>query len=122
MILMNIFDEFIIGNTDVIEWGFDNSHFNQRLLDNGISRKFIEDTVKNQEPLRWENESGSKYAVFFNAPSTKDYKEIKVIFGCEGNKINLVSVIPISKKFKPKKYDDFDKKRNKAYLKRDGRK
>ena len=76
---MNIFDEFIIGNTDVIEWGFDNSHFNQRLLDNGISRKFIEDTVKNQEPLRWENESGSKYAVFFNAPSTKDYKEIKVI-------------------------------------------
>ncbi|WP_276956140.1 hypothetical protein [Methanobrevibacter woesei] len=119
---MNIFDEFIIGNTDDIEWGFDNSHFNQRLLDNGISRKFIEDTVKNQEPLRWENESGSKYAVFFNAPSTKDYKEIKVIFGCEGNKINLVSVIPISKKFKSKKYDDFDKKRNKAYLKRDGRK
>ena len=108
VILMNIFDEFIIGNTDVIEWGFDNSHFNQRLLDNGISRKFIEDTVKNQEPLRWENESGSKYAVFFNAPSTKDYKEIKVIFGCEGNKINLVSVIPISKKFKSKKYGDFD--------------
>lgn len=119
---MNIFDDFLVGNTDLIQWNFENTHFNQRLMDNGISREFIVDTVLNEEPNRWEQENQSKYAVYFNAPPTKDYNEIKVIFGCEGNRINLVSVMPISKKFKSKDYKKLEKQKQKAYAKRNRKK
>lgn len=119
---MNIFDEFLVGNTENIEWGFGNTHFNKRLMDNGISIEFIKETVMYEEPLRYEQESQSSYAVFFNAPPSKDYKEIKIIFGCEGSKINLVSVIPITKKFKSEDYKKMEKMKSKAYAKRNKKK
>ena len=92
---MDIFDEYIVGNLSSINWCFENTHFIQRLDDNGISRDYIVDTVLNEEPLRYEPSGNHQYEVIFPAPKTKKYSEIKVVFACDNNTINLVTVMPM---------------------------
>ncbi|MDD5959601.1 MAG: DUF4258 domain-containing protein [Methanobrevibacter wolinii] len=122
---MNAFDRFVIGDTDNIEWCFENRHFNKRLLDNGISREFIVDTVYNEEPINYEHSGKNQYAVIFPAPSTKNYSEIKVIFACNDNKIDLVTIMPHGKTnrqqntYKSDSYKKKEKMINKAKSKRD---
>ena len=123
---MNVFDKFIVGETESIEWCFENKHFNERLTQNGIKREWIVDTVMYDEPLRYERSGNNEYEVIFKAPSNKDYKEIKLIFGCHENTIDLVTIMPNSqtatnsqqKKYKSNKQKDIDKKRLKAISKR----
>ncbi len=93
---MNVFDKFIVGETESIEWCFENKHFNERLTQNGIKKEWIVDTVMYDEPLRYERSGNNEYEVIFKAPSNKDYKEIKLIFGCHENTIDLVTIMPNS--------------------------
>ena len=121
---MDIFDEYIVGNLSSINWSFENTHFIQRLDDNGISRDYIVDTVLNEEPLRYEPSGNHQYEVIFPAPKTKKYSEIKVVFACDNNTINLVTVMPNAttnrqkNTYKSQNYKSLEKKKQKAYSKR----
>ena len=90
---MNVFDKFIMGDTAGIDWCFENTHFINRLQDNGISKQYIMDCVMNEEPVSWERVEGNTYAVVFEAPINKDYKEIRVLMACSGNSIDLVTIM-----------------------------
>ena len=123
---MKVFDKFVVGETESIEWCFDNNHFKERLAENSIKREFIVDTVMYEEPLRYEKSGKDEYEVIFKAPQNKDYKEIKVIFACKGNTIDLVTIMPNSQTatnrqqniYKSNKRKNIDKKCNKAISKR----
>lgn len=121
---MDIFDEYIVRNLSNINWCFENTHFVQRLDDNGISREYIVDTILNEEPLRYEPSGNHQYEVIFPAPKTKKYSEIKVVFACENNTINLVTVMPNAttnrqqNTYKSRDYKNLEKKKQKAYSKR----
>ena len=123
---MNVFDKFIVGDTGSIEWCFENTHFNRRLSDNGISREYVVDCVMYEEPISYERLENNLYAVVFKAPSTKEYKEIRVVFACNGNKIDLVTVMRNNetttnrqnKQYQSEKKKNIEKKRLKALKKR----
>lgn len=123
---MNVFDRFIVGDTENIDWCFENTHFNRRLSDNGISREFIVDCVMNEEPISYERLEGNKYAVVFKAPPSKDYKEIRVVFACNGDKIDLVTIMRNNetttnrqnKQYQSEKKKSIEKKRIQAIKKR----
>lgn len=123
---MNVFDKFLIGDTESIEWCFENKHFNDRLEDNGIAREFIINTVMNEEPISYEHLKSNKYAVVFNAPISKQYKEIRVVLSCEKNTINLITIMRNNetttnrqkKQYKSRKDKNIEKKRLKALSKR----
>ena len=72
---MNVFDEFLMGESENIEWCFENKHFLERLNENGINRQYIVDCIMGEEPINWEHLEGEKYSVIFKAPENKDYKE-----------------------------------------------
>lgn len=126
VMVMNVFDYFLSGNTEDIDWCFENTHFIQRLNDNRISREFIVNTILYEEPLRYERSGNNQYEVIYNAPETKNYKEIKVIFACNENSIDLVTIIPIKNTnrqkniYKSEKYKKLEKDRIKAISKRKG--
>ena len=121
---MDVFDRFLIGDTGGIEWCFDNTHFIQRLNKYHISRSFIVDCVLYEEPLRYDMDGNGKYEVYFKAPDNKDYKEVKVIFACHGNIIDLLTIMPAGttnkqqNRFSSDEYKKLDKKKKKAYAKR----
>ena len=123
---MNVFDKFIVGDTESIDWCFENTHFNKRLAENGIKRDFIVDTVMYEEPLRYEKSGNNEYEVIYEAPPNKDYKELKLIFACHENTIDLVTIMPNfqtatnrqKKKYQSDKRKDIEKKRLKAIAKR----
>lgn len=121
---MDVFDKFLIGDTKSINWCFENRHFNQRLQDNRISRQYIVDTVMYEEPIRYDTSGKNMYEVIFPAPESKDYPEIKVVFGCHDNTIDLVTIMPQGKtnrqknKFKSDSYKKVEKKRIQAMAKR----
>ena len=58
---MKVFDKFILGDTESIDWCFENTHFNQRLSQNGIKREYIVDTVMYEEPLRYEKSGNDDF-------------------------------------------------------------
>lgn len=121
---MDVFDRFVVGDTGTIEWCFDNTHFIKRLNDNNISRDYIVDTVLYSEPITYESSGQGKYSVVFSAPENKDYDEIRVVFACQGNRIDLVTVIPLGKtnrqknRYKSDSYKSVEKMKNRAYAKR----
>ncbi len=123
---MNVFDRFIIGDTGSIEWCFDNKHFNERLMENGISRQFIVDCVMYEEPISYEYLDSNKYAVIFKAPQSKDYNEIRIVFACNKNRIDLVTIMRNNetttnrqnKQFQSNKKKCVEKKKLKAISKR----
>lgn len=112
---MNIFDEFLVGNVEEIDWCFELSHFNQRLSENNISLKYIQKMIMEEDFIRYEQETGNSYAVYYPAPPTKKYDEIKLVFSCERNTISIITVMPITEKFKNDKYTSLKKKRDKAH-------
>ena len=59
-----------------------------------LKEKFIVDTVMYEEPLRYEKSGNEEYEVIYEAPANKDYKELKLIFACHGNTIDLVTIMP----------------------------
>lgn len=123
---MKVFDRFIVGDTQNIDWCFENTHFNERLAQNGIKREYIVDRIMYEEPLRYEKSGNDEYEVIYEAPAGKDYKELKVIFACHGNTIDLVTIMPNfqtatnrqKKKYQSNKRKDIEKRRLKAISKR----
>ena len=93
---MKVFDKFIVGDTGSIEWCFENTHFIERLRENGIKREYIVDKIMNEEPIRYEPLENEEYAVIYDAPSNKDYNELRLILACDRNTINLVTIMPNS--------------------------
>ncbi|MBR2557656.1 MAG: DUF4258 domain-containing protein [Methanobrevibacter sp.] len=123
---MNVFDKFIVGDTQSIDWCFENTHFNRRLAENGISREYIVSCLMEEEPISYERLDNEKYAVIFKAPESKDYKEIRVVLACSGNKIDLVTIMRNNetttnrqnKQYQSEKKKNIEKKRLKALSKR----
>lgn len=115
-----------MGETTGINWCFENRHFINRLSDNGLSREYVVDCVMCEEPISYEHVEGDKYAVVYNAPSNKDYKEIRLIMACSGNSIDLVTVMRNNetttnrqnKQYQSDKKKSIEKKRLKALSKR----
>lgn len=121
---MDVFDRFLIGDTGTINWCFENTHFIQRLQKYRISRDYIVDVILNEEPIRYDTSGQGKYEVTFPAPANKDYKEVRVIFACHENTIDLLTVIPEGRtnrqknKYADENYKKIEKKRKQAYAKR----
>lgn len=123
---MNVFDKFLMGDTAGINWCFENRHFIERLQENGISKQYIVDCLMNEEPVSWERVEGNTYAAVFEAPLNKDYKEIRVLMGCSGNSIDLITVMRNNetttsrqkRQYQSDKKKSLEKKRLKALSKR----
>ena len=123
---MNVFDKFLMGDTIGIQWCFENRHFTDRLSENGIPRDYVIDCLMMEEPVSYEHVEGEKYAVVYNAPDNKDYKEIRVILACSGNSIDLVTVMRNNetttsrqnRQYQSEKKKSIEKKRLKAISKR----
>ena len=123
---MNVFDKFLMGDTAGINWCFENRHFIERLEENGISRQYVVDCLMNEEPVSWERVEGNTYAAVFEAPSNKDYKEIRVLMACSGNSIDLITVMRNNetttsrqnRQYQSDKKKSLEKKKQKAYSKR----
>ena len=126
LIVMKVFDKFLMGETAGIQWCFENRHFINRLEDNGLSREYVVDCVMMEEPVSYEHVEGDKYAVVYPAPENKDYKEIRVIMACSGNAIDLVTVMRNNetttsrqnRQYQSDKKKAIEKKRLKAMSKR----
>ena len=123
---MNVFDKFLMGDTVGINWCFENRHFQNRLDDNGLSREYVVDCIMSEEPVSWEHVEAEKYAVVYKAPENKDYKEIRVLMACNGNSIDLVTVMRNNetttsrqnRQYQSDKKKAIEKKRLKALSKR----
>lgn len=123
---MNVFDKFLMGETTGINWCFENKHFQKRLTDNGIRQEYVVDCLMMEEPVSWEHVEVDKYAVVYKAPLNKDYKEIRLLMACNGNSIDLVTVMRNNetttnrqnKQYQSDKKKDLEKKRLKALSKR----
>ena len=123
---MNVFDKFLTGDVESIEWCFENRHFLERLKENGISREYIVDCMYMEEPISYEHIESDKYAVVFNAPKNKDYKEIRVVIACKNNSIDLITIMRNNetttnrqnKQYQSAKKKELEKKRLKALSKR----
>lgn len=126
IIAMNVFDKFLMGETTGINWCFENKHFLKRLSDNGIKREYIVDCLMEEEPISWEHVEADKYAVVYEAPLNKDYKEIRILMACSNNSIDLVTVMRNNettttrqnRQYQSDKKKNLEKKRLKALSKR----
>ena len=123
---MNVFDKFIMGETAGINWCFENRHFQNRLDDNGIERNYVVDCLMNEEPISWEHVERDTYAVAYKAPSSKKYKEIRILMACQGNSIDLITIMRNNetatnrqrRQYQSDKTKNIEKKRIKAISKR----
>ena len=123
---MNVFDKFLVGETQNINWCFENRHFIERLDENGLTREYIVDLLMEEEPITYEHIENDKYAVVYEAPPSKDYKEIRIVMGCKGNSIDLITVMRNNetttsrqnRQYHSQKKKDDEKKRLKAMTKR----
>ena len=118
---MNVFDKFMIGETAGINWCFENRHFQQRLSENGINQSYVVDCLMNEEPVTWQHIEKDMYAVVYEAPPTKDYREIRILLACKGNSIDLVTIMrnneTTTNRQKRQYQSDKDKKIEKKRLK-----
>ena len=91
---MDVIDKFMIGDLDYIYFDFSCTHLDKRLKQNGITLEYIKYLIYNEEPRDCIHSRGNRYEVYYEAPETKDYDEIKLIFACEDYRIVVISVMP----------------------------
>ena len=123
---MNIFDRFLIGDVGDINFNFKNTHFLERLRENGLTHEYIMECVFEMEPVSWQHVEANKYAVVYPAPENKDYKEIRLLMGCSDNSINMITVMMNNetatmrqtRHYQSKEKREIEKKRLKAISKR----
>ena len=124
--MMNVFDKFIMGETAGINWCFENRHFQERLSENGLSQSYVVDCLMDEEPISWQHVENDLYAVVYNAPESKDYKEIRILLACRNNSIDLVTIMRNNetatsrqkRQYQSDKQKNIEKKRLKAISKR----
>ncbi len=123
---MNVFDKFMMGETSSINWCFENRHFQERLRENGLSQSYVVDCLMMEEPISWQHVEGDLYAVVYDAPPSKDYREIRILLACRGNSIDLVTIMRNNetttnrqkRQYQSDKQKSIEKKRLKALSKR----
>lgn len=93
---MSVFDNYLEGKMDNIQWNFNIAHLQDRLRMNRLTADYLKDTLLNGFPTDWEKSQdySDRYVVFYEAPESKNYDEIKVILRCIQNEINVISVMP----------------------------
>ena len=80
----------------------------------------------NEEPISWEHVEKNLYAAVYKAPSSKNYKEIRILMACSDNSIDLVTIMRNNetttnrqrKQYQSDKKKNIEKKRLKAISKR----
>lgn len=90
---MNELERFFLGDTSVA-WNFKNTHFVDNLKVNCIDMDYIERIVYEEDPLYYEHSRDNRYVVYYEAPSSKDYDELKLIIACNRNIIDAVTIMP----------------------------
>ena len=123
---MNVFDKFLTGDIENINFCFENTHFLERLNENGISREYIVDCILEEEPIKSEHVKDNLYEVIYKAPQNKDYREIRVIIACADNSIDMITVMRNNetttsrqnRQFHTKERKKIDKMTSNARLKR----
>ena len=123
---MNVFDRFLMGDVSGISFCMENRHFTERLSENGISRQYVTDCLMDEEPVSWEHVEGDTYAVVYDAPENKDYREIRILMACSGNSIDLITIMRNNetttsrqnRQYQSEKKKSIEKKKNKALSKR----
>jgi len=116
---------YLIGDIDSINWGFNSAHLNQRLQENGIGLNYIQDMIFLNEPVDFAYSKDNRYEVFFESPET-DYDELKFIFACGSNSIDVITVMPNTligsnknrERFYPDSHKKLKKQQKKAFSKR----
>ena len=91
---MNVFDLYLIGDVESINWGFHSSHLDQRLRENGIELEYIQDMIFYEEPLDYAYIKDNRYEVFIESPEGKSYDELRLIFACGADSIDVITVMP----------------------------
>ena len=91
---MNVFDLYLIGDVDSINWRFNTLHLDQRLRDNGIKLDFIQDMIFYEEPIDFAYIEDNRYEVFIESPKSKAYDELRLIFACGDDSIDVITVMP----------------------------
>ncbi|WP_407380969.1 hypothetical protein [Methanobrevibacter sp.] len=91
---MNCIDELLLGSISRDRLNFNSCHFNFRLKQNRISIDYVEHALLNMEPLDCLNgNKKNSYELFYDAPESKCYDEIKiVVYDCNTH-INVSTVM-----------------------------
>ena len=91
---MHVFDLYLIGDVDSINWGFHSPHLNRRLRENCIKLDYIQDMIFYEEPVDFAYIGDNRYEVFIESPRSKTYDELKLIFACGDDSIDVITVMP----------------------------
>ena len=91
---MHVFDLYLIGDVDSINWRFNSLHLDQRLRENGIELDYIQDMIFYEEPVDFAYIGDNRYEVFIESPRSKTYDELKLIFACGDDSIDVITVMP----------------------------
>ena len=127
--MISLIDELYLGNLDSNYINFNNAHFLKRLDENKISLDFVKNLIFNEEILDYGPSSGhgeDSYELYYPAPDSKDYSNLKVCVKIYNDCINLVTIMADSltcsksrnDSTKSKKKRNEDNLKNKAYKKR----
>ena len=127
--MISLIDELYLGNLDSNYINFNNAHFLKRLRENKISLDFVKNLILNEEILDYGPSSGhgkGSYELYYPAPDSKDYANLKVCVKIYDDCINLVTIMADSvscsksrnDSTKSKKKRNEDNLKNKAYKKR----
>ena len=127
--MISLIDELYLGNLDSNYINFNNVHFLKRLDENKISLDFVKNLIFNEEILDYGPSSGhgeDSYELYYPAPDSKDYSNLKVCVKIYNDCINLVTIMADSltcsksrnDSTKSKKKRNEDNLKNKAYKKR----
>ena len=123
---MHVFDLYLIGDVDSINWRFNSLHLDQRLRENGIELDYIQDMIFYQEPVDFAYIKDNRYEVFIESPETKTYDELRLIFACGDDSIDVITVMPNNhigsnknqRMFYTDSHKKFKKQQSKAIAKR----
>ena len=127
--MISLIDELYLGNLDSNYINFNNVHFLKRLNENKISLDFVKNLILNEEILDYSpsfNHGPNSYELYYPAPDSKDYNNLKVCVKIYDDCINLVTVMADSSSCSKSRNDSTKSKKKihadnlvyKAYKKR----
>lgn len=94
--MCNLVDQLYLGNLSSEYINFNNRHFLQRLNDNKISLDFVKNLLFNEEMIDYNHSSNhgkDSYELYYPAPDSKDYHNIKICVKIYNNCINLMTIM-----------------------------
>ena len=91
---MNVYDLYLLGNVDSINWGFHSLHMDQCLSENGFGLEYLVDMIFYEQPIDYAYIGDNRYEVFIESPERKYFDELTLIFACGIDSIEVVTVMP----------------------------